>query len=379
MRASERPIQPPVSGFIPALHGLRGMAALGVLLFHWNSFFPALNLYVHGLNLPLNPFWPINFGWLGVSLFFVLSGYLLGGKLLAADLDGPTIRRYWKRRFLRIYPAVWLQIPVLLLAAIWLPHAFDWPKPAEIAQNALLWIHFPPNHVSPLNGVWWTLPIELMFYVVLPGVIWLGRRTGWPAVLAGALLLGLAWRWMLVQTYGDTGYLSREYLASALPASLATFVYGLLLNFAPRVSSPWIVRAGLALFVAAYVATTAWLRAHLATYWSGDWLFLVWNPLMHVSIALLVWLALQPGIVNRVMSTRALEWLGEVSYGVYLWHFPVLIVLRALVGNAWNSAAGSSVALLATLALTLPLAWLSYTLVERPVMGWARRRTREPA
>ena len=105
-------------GFNPYLHALRGIAATAVLLFHWYQFFPAAaevarpNVLASTL---LDPTVYLGFGWMGVPLFFVLSGYLLGGQVVGSKLDGAFLRRFWLRRFLRIYPAVWAELVTLLL------------------------------------------------------------------------------------------------------------------------------------------------------------------------------------------------------------------------------------------------------------------------
>ncbi|GIR70796.1 MAG: hypothetical protein CM15mP74_20470 [Halieaceae bacterium] len=69
---------------------------------------------LHGQEL-LDPTVYLGFGWMGVPLFFVLSGYLLGGQVAHTELDGAFLRRFWLRRFLRIYPAVWAELIILLL------------------------------------------------------------------------------------------------------------------------------------------------------------------------------------------------------------------------------------------------------------------------
>lgn len=349
---------------------------MGVLLFHWNAFFPDLNLAFRGTEwagFHWQPFRPINFGWLGVPLFFVLSGYLLGGKLLEQSLDSGTLSRYWSRRFLRIYPAVWLQLPALLLIAWWLPELLRLPDWGALVRNATLWIHLPPWMTRPLNGVWWTLPVELMFYIVLPGIVLLCRRFGMPMVLVMAFLVTLAWRVGVIVHYGDAGYGGREFITSALPGSLAAFVLGLALNALPTRLSQRQTLVVMAFVVLAYLLLTEWLVDNLATYWNGSWIFVVWDPAMYTVIAALVFVVLHGDRIARAISARWLVWLGEISFGLYLWHFPVVQVLDHLFGARLESAMGSVLALAGCLGATIPLAAISYYLVERPVMGWGKR------
>lgn len=349
---------------------------MGVLLFHWNAFFPDLNLAFPGVDwagFKWQPFRPINFGWLGVPLFFVLSGYLLGGKLLDKPLDSGTLSRYWSRRFLRIYPAAWLQLPILLLIAWWLPELIRLPDWGALLRNAVLWIHLPPWMTRPLNGVWWTLPVELMFYIVLPGIVLLTRRFGMPAVLVAAFAITMTWRVAVIAYYGDAGYAGREFITSALPGSLASFTLGLALNSVPRRLGQGQTFALLGLLLIAWLLLTEWLRVNLATYWSGNWMFVIWDPAMYTVIAALVFVVLHGDRIAGALSSRWLVWLGEISFGLYLWHFPVIQVLDHSFGKSLESATGSIIALAICLGATIPLAAISYYLVERPVMGWGTR------
>ena len=348
---------------------------MGVVLFHWNAFFPDLNLAIKGVEwagFHWQPFRPINFGWLGVPLFFVLYGYLLGGKLLDRSLDSRTLARYWSRRFLRIYPAVWFQLPALLLIAWWLPELIRSPDWSALLRNATLWIHLPPWMTKPLNGVWWTLPVELMFYIVLPGIVLLSRRIGMAATVATAFAITMAWRIAVIGHFGEQGYAGREFITSALPGSLVSFVLGMALNRLPKRLSQRQMGVMLGALLLAWLLLTEWLVDNLATYWSGSWIFVVWDPAMYTVIAGLVFVVLQADRIAGLLSARWLVWLGEISFGLYLWHFPVVRVLDHLLGAQLESVIGSLAALGLYLAITIPLAAISYYLVERPVMGWGK-------
>ena len=92
-------------GFNPHLHALRGIAATAVLLFHWYQFFPSAAEFIRPPTLAgtlLDPTIYLGFGWMGVPLFFVLSGYLLGAQVIGADINVLFLKRCWLRRFLRI-------------------------------------------------------------------------------------------------------------------------------------------------------------------------------------------------------------------------------------------------------------------------------------
>ena len=133
--------------FNPALHSLRGLAACAVMLFHWEQFFPAFGALVQSLvpaNSLLDPTAYIGFGWMGVPLFFILSGWLLGGQVIRADITAGYLRHFWTRRFLRIYPAVWAELLVLLLLARSIPGLIDAASYNTLHLQFLLWL----NHAT---------------------------------------------------------------------------------------------------------------------------------------------------------------------------------------------------------------------------------------
>ncbi len=163
-----------MNSFNPVLHGLRGLAACAVVLFHWQHYFPMLARkleFVNFAGITLNLSIPIHFGWLGVPLFFVLSGYLLGSQLANRDLSAKFVIGFWKRRFLRIYPAAWVQLITLIAINEVLPGIISPFSSAELLRNILLYVNLPPWMTTPINEIWWTLPVELGFYILLPFMI----------------------------------------------------------------------------------------------------------------------------------------------------------------------------------------------------------------
>jgi peptidoglycan/LPS O-acetylase OafA/YrhL len=110
----------------------------------------------------------LNVAWLGVPSFFILSGWLLGAQVIAGSLSPQFLRRFWLRRVLRIYPEVWAELLVLLLVAGAIPGLVPQASYDTLPFQFILWANLPPVMVQPLNGVWWTLPVELGFYLILP-------------------------------------------------------------------------------------------------------------------------------------------------------------------------------------------------------------------
>ena len=361
------------SGFSASLHGLRGLAALAVVLFHWYQIFPALSRQIEPLfpeGSVLNPVSYFGFGWLGVPLFFVLSGYLLGSKVIDQRLNRGFTTRFWRRRLLRIYPAVWFHLLVLLALA---PHIAGLVKPEmwdSLGLQFLLWINMPPQMQAPISNVLWTLPIELTFYLLLPFLGAISRRVHWVVVLVGALFITLGWRayWLLSQDLNN--YVVLLPYLDMLPGTLFTFMVGYSLNFLHPIVSPSVRRACLILSFTVFIALLQWQLLFNEVYWTGHWILAVWPPCVALTIAAIVYLIDQPSMPVRWLGHPTMIWLGNISFGVYLWHYPIMRAMKLSVPDLWMSPLLSFVALPVALLLALPIATLSYRFIERPLMGW---------
>ena len=317
----------------------------------------------------------VKFGWLGVPLFFVLSGYLLSTQLGSGALKRERVLRFWRRRFLRIYPGVWLQLAVLALAVAAGAAIAPQLSALQWGANALLLVSFPDAIAPPVNKVYWTLPIELTFYLVLPALVLMQRRLHWAVMLAGAVVLAIAWRAAVMGSHPGANMTLHLNALEALPGSLAAFVGGMAVA---RVPAPTAAQARLRLAAAALslLALQYWLLVNLDTYWAGHPMLAVWNPLAGVAIALGVHALLHPPPEFNFLGSRPFVWLGETSFGIYLWHLPIFKLMLWLSPATWAGTWGSAAALALCLAATLPLAWASYRWVEKPVLDWESRRNR---
>ena len=360
----------------PALHGLRGFAAMLVLLFHWSTAFPEVNNWLAGITFGpkawMNLSLPLAVGWQGVPLFFVLSAYLLTSQWRERALDLTTIARFWKRRLFRIYPAVWLQVLLLVFFSLWIFPIVPSLKMADWVCNIFLWINLPPMFIQPINGVWWTLPIELMFYLVLPLLIYLQRRSHWLVVSLLCLMITMLWRSHVVSQLSGTDIAQKQYILDALPGSIFTFASGFALAFIPSVLSRQKFLLLLPVFFAAYCFLEYLQWENASTYWRGGWLLIVRGPLLSVIVALGVYLVLNASFKVGLFSNRVLVWCGNLSFGIYLWHFPVLQFMQSHFAADLTGRRGSLLALCVCLLLTFSLAAISYYLVERPLMGWGK-------
>ncbi|WP_186089755.1 acyltransferase family protein [Burkholderia gladioli] len=333
------PSPSPHSGRIVQLDGLRAIAVMAVFL-------------QHALKAPL---------WMGVDLFFVLSGLLITGILLDRKARGlPLFRHFYVRRARRILPpyALLLVVSTLLFGAGWLAH---WPWYAFFSTNIGLSLG-SIGHES-LN-VLWSLAVEEQFYIFWPFVVLLcpERALAWVAaalVVAAPLLRAIATPWF--DSFWPIYYLT-PFRMDLLAAGALLAV---LLRRDRRALEPY---TGLAVAGACIaLALLAWLHLSNPRFRAAN------TPLSNAalySISLLlctsiVVIALRGrGLVQRVLTHPVLVYVGTISYTVYLVHLSVLYALWPWHLNRY---------LTAVLALAITLAYASFTW-----FAFERRLTRGP-
>lgn len=354
-----------------ALHGVRGMAAILVLLFHSASPFPGLVQFLSDVPV-FGARWDLSFlvrtGWIGVDWFFVLSGFVLAGTLWAKSLSPGEVLRFWWRRSVRIFPALWLQLLTLvpLLYALGLMASIDW---AQVFGNAVLWLRPLPWGYRSLNGVYWTLVVEFSFYLLLPWLLMLLRRTHILLLLAlvvGAQLLGQFGRALVPHV--EYLYQFLRYVFPFLAGLQVAFIAGVSLHL---LAKPWPERQRqmlLAVLVLVYLAMLWGLNHFHSAIPRGHWSPLVWRMVMALIIAAILWTLLAPMRGTGWLASRPMVWLGDISYGIYLWHLPVQTVTAKLWPDMWTTPLASVGGLLLTTVVTLLLASVSYHAVERPLM-----------
>ncbi|MBN2622343.1 MAG: acyltransferase [Acidimicrobiales bacterium] len=358
----------------PALDGLRGVAVAVVVLFHLGR---------------------LQGGFLGVDLFFVLSGFLITSLLVVEDADRGAIglRAFWARRARRLLPALFMVVAGVAVLIATLTPAGDRPTFRgdalatlgyvanwhALADEAGYWDLFVQP--SPLDHMW-SLAIEEQFYVLWPPLVVAAlalarrRRRGDVAVLAGlssaAALVSFV---VLALAYSPLDTNRAYYGTDArvgptlLGATLAVLTAGSMHSASPGAAAPG-SRAGWregALGWAA-VAVIGWTFISLdgigPTYYRGG---LVAFSVAAVTLVFVV-TSRHGSALGRALSSRPLTALGAISYGVYLWHWPVIVYLTA----ERTPFDGAPLDLLRVL-VTLGLAVVSYHLVERPIRRGALR------
>jgi peptidoglycan/LPS O-acetylase OafA/YrhL len=351
----------------PALDGVRALAVGAVLLFHGGvAFLPG--------------------GFLGVDAFFVLSGFLITSLLLAEQARDGRIRlaAFWARRARRLLPALLaLLICVTVAGRYLLPDV----EVGLLRGDALAALGYLANWrmiyrgsdyfaqtaaPSPLQHTW-SLGIEEQFYLLWPLIVVAllarrGRRTVAAVALCGAAVSAAAAAiWYRPQDV-NRAYFGTDSRAQALLIGCALAV---LLSGVPVAAAARHRVLGVLALTGAVV--TGWLWTH-ATGTSG-WLYHGGLTLAALAVAaVLAHAACGPrSPTARLLALPPLVWLGRISYGVYLWHWPLFQFL-----SAERTGLGGPALLGLRMAVTLAAAFASYHLVERPVREgrWLRRTPR---
>ena len=355
---------PPGHPRFPHLDGLRALAALAVCAVHVSAFAgitarDAAGAYTARLDV-------------GVTVFFVLSGFLLYRPFAADALAGRPpvrIRDYARRRVLRIVPAYWLALTVLA-AWVGLHGVFthDWWRYYGFVQ--IYWFRTVLGGISPA----WTLCVEVTFYAALPFVA-LALRRARPVLQLSVLgLLALAALGLRTWLHSRPGL---HLAASTLPGMFAWFAGGMALAVVSvagwRVRlverAPWACWAlALGLFVA--VANIGAPRDYDARHYTGAGYLA--EHVLYLAIGVLL---VAPAVFGsgergprRLLALPAVAWLGLVSYGIYLWHLPLMDWLHRHSVDGWLELAAAG------LALTVACAAASYYVVERPLLRLKDRR-----
>ena len=334
----------------PALNGVRGIAVLMVFLFHAG---------VPGFSG----------SFLGVDIFFVLSGFLITALLLQEYQHHATIslKNFYMRRILRLFPALLLMLACyLIFCYIYFDNSHQhWRH----IQDALLALFYAANWTRAFDlnrpeilGHCWSLSIEEQFYFLWPLTITLLLRLSksWRTVSV-ALLLSMSWGWrqyLLSQhaswnrLYNGFGCRADMLLAGCL---LAMVWHSGFLQTRAKISRCTPLLSAAAVAVMATLAVLANWQASALYQWQYS--------VVALSTGIIIFeLVSRPhGALAKVLSIRPLVWLGSISYGIYLWHYPILYFMVQ-----YGYADGISDIFSAL--LTLLFALFSWYAVERPAL-----------
>ncbi len=352
--------------YLPGLDGLRAVAVFAVVAYH--------------LDLPRAVG-----GFLGVDLFFVISGYLITSLLVReVEVNGRVdLRSFWLRRVRRLVPPVVVMVAVTLLATRWWGLPEQW---ADVRADAVASIGYVANWwfvasdqsyfdsflgPSPLRHMW-SLAVEEQWYLL------------WPVVIAilGASIVSSSRR-RAVTTFGFLGAAALSALWMAMlfePGDPSRVYYGtdtraqqLLVGAALAVGLPLVPRLARALSspIALGTSLVAWLLVASSVTDEASWMYRGGLFAASVLAAALVAGVVSPAGsgVSSVLGSAPMRWLGRRSYGVYLWHWPVIVFVGAPMGLDVDGVP----LMILQVAVTIGLAEASYRWVERPVRTSTRR------
>lgn len=364
---------------VPELDGLRGIAVLLVLWVHVPT--GPLGESIDGIRRAILP------GNLGVDLFFVLSGFLITRILLVDRERGVPLRHFLARRFLRIFPIYYLTILLLLprLSA---------PEVVACATYTSNYAFMFKSTTSPLEHAW-SLAVEEHFYLLWPPVVWFlaparSRRVLLLGVLPLALLTGVGSLFLrpLVEAEG-------MFADHALRASTVRF-FSLGLGALIAYHEAWLrARVVRVVGVATASALMCWLLSRAGARATGLDALLHRIPgaggdpknfglvltVFSMPFASAAAVLLGVGLSGRssphgvVLRAAPLRWIGRISYGIYLYHFPLFLL------PVWGGAPGDAapVRVAALIVLSIVAASLSFAFIERPLLAYAARfRTPRP-
>jgi peptidoglycan/LPS O-acetylase OafA/YrhL len=328
------------------IDGLRAIAVLSVVLYHF------------GIG-------PFHGGFIGVDIFFVISGFLITG-IISKEIDAGdfTFLGFYERRARRIFPALFVMLLLVLAAGPWLLLPSDLGNLGKstvatllFCSNLLFWRQSgyfdTTSQFSPLLHTW-SLAVEEQFYIFFPVLLLLvfrfARKALTPILIVSALLSFLLCVWQQPVRPGATFYLALFRAWEFLIGSL------LAVGAVPAVRNrAW--REGLAL-AALMVLLVALLRIEAGLEFPG------WQaalPVLATAVLLHVG-ACGGSLVHRALSFRPMVFIGLISYSLYLWHWPLLVYLRYR-GGMEPPSIGEGLALL---AISVIAAGISYHWVETP-------------
>ena len=374
--------RPENRAFYPALDGLRCFAFLLVFGQHY-------------LDLP--------WGWSGVDIFFVLSGFLITGILWDTRHTPHRVANFYVRRTLRIFPLYYGVMALLLccsplfrwrFSTVWLlwplylgnylvliPHFTSVPNLVQAA-------YFQPHgvfHGKPLVlylGHFWSLCIEEQFYLFWPAVVFLCNRRTLLWLCAASLPLCLLLR-VLGSSYLPGWYLAQDILARTTPLRLDGLLLGGLIALLLRGSrrEPLLRWSRTALLVAFGIVALWMLGTPGGHVWRRPYVYPSWYPTWgHTFTALLTGLvilvAIQEGTwVYRLLNRSAFRWVGRLTYGAYVVHDIPHRLYAHMAHQVWPRREGLITAVLG-LICTMILAWLSFRFFEAPFLNLKARWTR---
>ena len=363
-------LEKPSFGYKPALDGLRAVAVMSVVAYHFGAG------WLQG-------------GFLGVDMFFVLSGYLITSLLLIEWAGSGTIRfgGFWARRFRRLLPALFV---LLVVVALWGRIVLSSDQWSELRWDGIWSLFYAANWRFVSSGAsyfsaepsmlrhMWSLAIEEQFYLVWPlvvfGALWLTR--GKHLLLTAICAVGTVASVAITQWKFEPGQdPSRVYYGTDARASqllVGALLAILLIHWAPKARASRVAVQVVGVVGAVVVGVLFWAARD-----QNDFLYRGGFILFAFATAAVITAIVQPSTRNpmkSVLCVQPIRWIGQVSYGVYLWHWPVWVALSRARLQSWGWDISGWRLTVVHLGVTFGISALSYYLVELPIRHRRYRR-----
>lgn len=346
---------------------LRGMACILVLLHHSLRKAPVMDGWAH---LPLRIVGAVaRCGWLGVSLFLVLSGFCLYFPLMRsymAQTASVDIASFARRRARRILPPYYAALAFCIMFIVAGNYYHDRPifnalSVVDVVRHVFLIHNFWPESFSSINIVFWSLALEAQLYVAFPLLVYLIARHGFSPVVMGVLVLSLAWQMVVYANYGPsldwTVQLATPY--HALPARLFEFLAGMVA--AHFVTRPQPNQVRIAVAVIAILIAPAIFYVHWVSRF-GPLLDQTWGLIFAALIVAMGQISNHRFEFPSALGV--LNWVGGISFSLYLVHVPVFKLFP------WRDSSDSIIIAiaLAKIGVAIGVAYVFYLLFEKPFL-----------
>jgi peptidoglycan/LPS O-acetylase OafA/YrhL len=311
---------------IPALDGLRGLAVLMVMCFHY---FPSVKIF--------------SSGWMGVDLFFVLSGYLITGRLLATRQDPDYFRKFYRNRILRIFPLYYGVLIIFYASVLFLAKKDHIDQLSFFTTHWISFFLFAENWTLVFHGLpgdayithFWSLAIEEQFYLAWPFVIYLISARRRLRIWAFAVIGVIIYRSIIYTYFSGINIWLNYYNTFCRIDSLIIGAMLCQLHISGvKTSRVWVNR--MAILISLLV--TAGIMMQKVVWVSNPFLGSFGYTCVAISFAALIHIAVQEkSWIAGVFNWRFLRFCGKISYGLYVFHWPLLIIVGRKMA-IWSSS-----------------------------------------
>ncbi|MCU6434917.1 acyltransferase [Undibacterium sp. Jales W-56] len=342
---------------VPELDGLRGIAILLVMLFHMD-----IGIF--------------NGGFIGVDIFFVLSGFLITSLLLKerSESSGNNLQLFYFRRFLRLVPGYLLLLLIYVLVNQFYFTGDERRSHVIDAAISLAWLSnwarafgvHPPSYL----GHTWSLSVEAQFYFIWPILLGLIANIAKPSRNLAKIILLFVLCIYAIRVYFIVSGATVDRLYNGLDTRADALLVGCCLS--AHLSSQQFEKTKMRIYelmnILLPVSVLYLTSACILLSWMDLSLYYYHMLLIEISVAILiVAIFLQKSeLLRKILTNPVLVWIGSISYGLYLWHYPVYAFLRTM-------GYGQTSVVLAGSGLTFLAAFLSFRYIEKPLILWGAK------